>query len=550
MKKMNYRITVNITQKTMKLGFRGKLPDEMADQDIRLQAIFTQRQVERRFPMEVKVEETEVGPQIHADAQILLPYVFYNPPRHKVNIIFALWCGKEEIMLEDQPFPVQKELFARAEMTRKRNPFMFAVCTFCLPFLILKNYGREGKNWLRAAKHANETVYRLSGYNYSTRQQKTDYFASEYHKYASKTKVQPNQILFLSEREPEENGNLMLVRKWFEADPDIQVTEFVNTRTVDALKKKELRECARKCATSAVIILEDFYPQIHSIRKRRETQIVQLWHACGTFKTFGLSRMGKQGGAPQTSMNHRNYDFVSVSSEFIRGIYAEAFGISTGKIKAFGVPRTDFLFDWKYKKKTRETLYQKYPILKESRVILFAPTFRGDGNKDAFYPKDAFSVDDFMENMPEDVVLIIKNHPFVKEELPVDARWAERVMQLNGEEHINDLMLVSSLLITDYSSSIFEAALLELPMLFYAFDEQEYIHSRDFYFSYRKFVPGPVETDFEKMTERAGEMISGKIAIEKSQTDYEVFREAFLGALDGKSTERVCQYIRNDLMGI
>ena len=108
MRKINYRITVNITQKTMKLGFRAKMPDEMQGKRIRVQAVFTQRQVERRFPMEVVIEEGEVGDQIRADAEILLPYVFYSPPRHKVNVIFTLWCGAEEICLDDQPFPVQK----------------------------------------------------------------------------------------------------------------------------------------------------------------------------------------------------------------------------------------------------------------------------------------------------------------------------------------------------------------------------------------------------------------------------------------------------------
>ena len=61
MRKINYRITVNITQKTMKLGFRAKMPEEMEGKRIRVQAVFTQRQVERRFPMEVVIEEGEIA---------------------------------------------------------------------------------------------------------------------------------------------------------------------------------------------------------------------------------------------------------------------------------------------------------------------------------------------------------------------------------------------------------------------------------------------------------------------------------------------------------
>ena len=535
MRKINYRITVNITQKTMKLGFRAKMPDEMQGKRIRVQAIFTQRQVERRFPMEVVIEEGEVGDQIRADAEILLPYVFYSPPRHKVNVIFALWCGTEEICLDDQPFPVQKELFARAEIVRKRNLFKF-------------EGGFVGMSV--AAKRANETVYRISGYNYSARQQNTDYFASRYRKYVAKNKVKPNQILFLSEREPEEGGNLMLVKKWFEEnEPEVEITTFINTKTVDQLKKRELRDCAFKCATSAVIILEDFYPQLHSIQKRNETNIVQLWHACGAFKTFGLTRMGKRGGAPQTSMNHRNYDLVPVSSDTVRDIYAEAFGISPSKVQALGVPRTDRLFDWEYEEEKRAELYEKYPAFKDNRVILFAPTFRGDGNKDAYYPAEAFDVNQFMEKQPEDTVLILKNHPFVKQKFAVDDRWQSRVFDLSTEEHINDLMLISNLLITDYSSSVFEAAVLELPMLFYAFDEQEYIDSRDFYFDYEQFTPGPVVAEFEALCEQASIILEGTMS-ENEQADLKKFREIFLNTVDGCSTERICRKIKTNYINI
>ena len=85
MKKFNYRTTVNITDDLMHLGFRCKLPDEMQNKKIRLQAIFAQRQVDRRFPLEVRVEESENGPQILADAEIELPYVF----RQGVNCRFS-----------------------------------------------------------------------------------------------------------------------------------------------------------------------------------------------------------------------------------------------------------------------------------------------------------------------------------------------------------------------------------------------------------------------------------------------------------------------------
>ena len=573
MKKFNYRLTVNISQDLMQLGFRCKLPDEMQNKKIRVQAVFAQRQVDRRFPMEVRIEDGEAGAQILADAQIELPYVFRQSPRHKVTVTFVLWCGVQKWILDDQPFPVQKELFARPEQTGKRNILKFGCCTIALPFLIIRAWFKENKNFAKAVKKANDTVYRLSGYNYSPRQRNTDYFAAKYEQYISQNKtLNGNKVLFLSERLPEEGGNLQLIREKFENDPDIEVTEFINTHTVDALKKKELRQCAKKCAEARVIILEDFYPQLHRLNIRRETKIVQLWHACGAFKTFGLTRMGKPGGAPQSSMNHRNYDFVSVSSEVVRDIYAEAFAIPTSKVKALGVPRTDALFDWQRKMKKREELYEKYPFLRDQKIVLFAPTFRGDGNKDAYYPKDAFNLNAFMEKMPEDTACIVKHHPFVHQPLDIPEKWQNRVLDLTGKDHINDLLLITNLLITDYSSSIFEAALLEVPMLFYAFDEEEYMASRDFYFAYEEMVPGPVEHTFDGMTRKAARMVAGqwnpmeeekRLLYDQVQQEsakeetatflpltqrMEQFREAFLSALDGRSTERIAAYIKENYL--
>ncbi|MDO5146381.1 MAG: CDP-glycerol glycerophosphotransferase family protein [Eubacteriales bacterium] len=552
MKKFNYRTTVNINQNVMQLGFRCRMPDEMKGKKIRLQAVFSQRQVDRRFPVEVRIEERETGPQIMADADILLPYVFRQAPRHRVNVTFALWCGTEEWVLDEQPFPVAKELFARTEQSGNRNLLKFIGYTMALPFLLMKDYIAEGKDKEKAKKKTNESVYRASGYAYSPRQRNTDYFAIKYAQYSSGRKeMSGNKVLFLSERLPEEGGNLQRIKAVLEQCPDVEVTEFINTRTVDALKKKELKECARKCAEARVIVLEDFYPQLHQLKLRRETKVVQLWHACGAFKTFGLTRIGKPGGAPQSSMNHRNYDFVSVSSEKIRGIYAEAFGIPTNKVKALGVPRTDILFDWEYKKRAREALYAKYPEMRDSKIILFAPTFRGDGNKDAFYPAEAFDVNRFMDAMPEDVFCIVKHHPFVHQPVEIEACWSDRVMDLTGKDHINDLLLITDLLITDYSSSIFEAALLDVPMLFYAFDQEEYMASRDFYFDYDDVVPGPVEHNFRGMMKKAAQMVSGRWNPEKEERlpeKMQQFREAFLGALDGKSTERVAEYIKCEML--
>ena len=548
MKKIHYTTSVNIKDKVMKLNFRGQLTNESVGNKVRVQAIFTQRTVDRRFPMDVTIEGTDIGPLVLADANIELPYVFLTPPRRQVTVTFALWLGMEEMILDDHPFPVHKEMFSRPDMTSRKSFPVFLGMTLALPVILLGYYFGGDSNLQQAKKKANALVYRNSGIPYSPRQRNTDYFASCYAKEVKRNgEVGKNRVLFLSEREPDEKDNLLRVKKLFEQDQDVEVREFIKTRTVDNLSRRELAECARECALAKMIILEDFYPQLHSLTIRPETTIVQLWHACGAFKTFGYSHMDKPGGAPQSSMNHRNYDLVCVSSERVRSLYAEAFAVPCHKIKALGVPRTDDLFDPQYKETARREICKRYPLLSKGRVVLFAPTFRGEGNKDAYYPGDAFDVGRFMEAMPSDVILIIKNHPFVREPIFIPKEYADRVLDLTGKEHINDLMLLCDLLITDYSSCIFEAAILKLPMLFYAFDLSEYEETRDFYFDYEEMVPGPVEKNFGMLTRRARYILDqgdDSPADDRSAKQIETFREVFLSALDGHCTKKVYDYVR------
>jgi CDP-ribitol ribitolphosphotransferase len=108
----------------------------------------------------------------------------------------------------------------------------------------------------------------------------------------------------------------------------------------------------------------------------------------GAFKTVGYSRSGKTGGPDSISLTHRGYTGAIVSSESIRKNYAEAFNMDIEKVDALGIPRTDIFFDKKYETNIKKKLYEKYPKLKNKKVILFAPTFRGNGQKSAYYNFD------------------------------------------------------------------------------------------------------------------------------------------------------------------
>ena len=98
---------------------------------------------------------------------------------------------------------------------------------------------------------------------------------------------------------------------------------------------------------------------------------------------------------------------------------------------------------------------------------------------------------------------------------------------------------------TDYSSSIFEAALIDIPMIFYAFDLEEYLRERDLYFDFAEFVPGEIVEDLQTLISRMKEVL---ISPAKTSVD-DSFRQFFLGLLDGSSTRRTTDLIYDMLDG-
>lgn len=345
-----------------------------------------------------------------------------------------------------------------------------------------------------------------------------------------------NRVLFLSDSRANMNGNFEFVYKELIARGGFDIKSILKPSIDAKWNIVEKFKFLYYVATSKYIILDDFYPKIYEFKLRKDVELIQLWHACGAFKTFGFSRLGKAGGPKLRSKNHRNYTRAIVSSENIRKHYAEGFGISVNKVVATGVPRTDIFFDEKYATEITNKIKGKYPILQNKKVIMFAPTFRGNGQKTAYYDFDKFDIDMLYNNLKEEYVIIMKIHPFVKNIPKIDEKYSDFIIDLSKEREINDLLFVSDILITDYSSVCFEFALLNRPMIFFAYDMNSYIGKRDFYYPYEGFVPG-------KIAKTTKDIVN---IINKNQFDLaklESFRNRFFTHLDGKSTQRVVDMI-------
>ncbi len=299
-------------------------------------------------------------------------------------------------------------------------------------------------------------------------------------------------------------------------------------------KPLEMIRFAYYLGSSDIILIDDYYPIIYKVDYPKTTKVLQVWHACGAFKSLGFERLGKPGAPPFNTRVHKCYTHVPVSSEHSAKHHAEGFAISEDKFYPVGIPRTDIFFDEQYKKDTREKMFAEFPECQgRNKVYLYAPTFRGDNALNARFPFDKFDLDrwgEFLEQ--EDSALIIKLHPFVKERVEIPEKYRDRIVDATDYREVNDILFIIDVLITDYSSIIYETSLLRKPMLFFAFDRRHYEATRDFYEPYDELVPGKIVYDFDEL-----------LTAMKNE-DYEYHKmDAFVKKnfkyTDGKSTDRV-----------
>ena len=247
------------------------------------------------------------------------------------------------------------------------------------------------------------------------------------------------------------------------------------------------------------IVIDKDQPVLHRVSGSRH-RIIQLWHASGAIKTVGYSRIGTPHGPNPWSSVHKNYRFAIVSGEHDVPLYAEAFGIPEARVVPTGIPRMDPFFDARAREKGRRAALAALPAARDRMVILFAPTFRGL-LKEATYDLDVLDYARLHALCLEmDAVFVIRLHPQVRRPLGIPGPFADRLLDGSAAVlHTSDLLFATDLLITDYSSIVFEYSTLGRPMLFFAYDLADYKAERDVYVPYEAFVPGRIVRTFDEL---------------------------------------------------
>lgn len=288
-------------------------------------------------------------------------------------------------------------------------------------------------------------------------------------------------------------------------------------------------------ATANFIILDAHYFPLYVIKTKKKTVVIQVWHASGGFKKVGYSVLDRNFGISKKDLEispiHTNYTYCLMGSQYNAKFYAEAFNVGMDKfVTNIGIPRTDVFFNEELKSMLPEKVCNMYNLPKDKQIILYAPTFRGEHKTDAYFKDDLdFSV--MKENIGEKYIILLKLHPWITEKYKINDDLKGFLFDVSDYPDINELMMISDIMITDYSSAIFEYSLLERPMMFFASDYYDYIDERGFYIDFHKDLPGKVYTDTISM---AMDIKNGNFEMDKVKD----FKNQTFEVADGKASER------------
>lgn len=223
--------------------------------------------------------------------------------------------------------------------------------------------------------------------------------------------------------------------------------------------------------------------------------IINLWHGVPLKKIALLDpNLKKAARIYFKKIFSENYTCILTTSHELIPLMARSFAVSEDKIKVWGQPRNDGLFQ---KNDCREILGQLFPDLPEyTKTVLYAPTFR-DYRQVQLFPFKDFDQKQLEAFLDEkNMLLFIRTH--VAEQGSAAPYLGKRIRFLGNEqaEDVTGILNIFDCLITDYSSIYIDYLLTDKPMIFLPYDRQQYLDGRGMNFDYDDVTPGPKPETF------------------------------------------------------
>ena len=199
-----------------------------------------------------------------------------------------------------------------------------------------------------------------------------------------------------------------------------------------------------------------------------------------------------------------------------------------------GYPKNDILCN--YSEMYRKELRAKFNISPNTKLILYAPTFRGTSYADMKSPVDFKKWESILGR---EFVVFFRAHPAVANATTIDSSTGF-VYDMSTYSDNAELMIASDILISDYSGIFFEYAVMKKPMFCYAYDYEEYIKIRKLYFDIRKMIPGGMMSEEELLETIKNGQYSG------FESQWKKFRDDYVSEY-GRATELCLNKIAEEI---
>lgn len=254
-------------------------------------------------------------------------------------------------------------------------------------------------------------------------------------------------------------------------------------------------------ARSKYFINNGNFPDVYT--KKKGTYHIQTWHGTPLKKLgFDISPNSpsyKENTSNDLMKRNSRWDLAISPNTFTSEVYKSAFKYKN-KIIESGYPRNDIFYQENNKKII--DIKSKLGIKSNKKVILYAPTWRDydfHNNKQTEPFQFKFDIERFIENFGDEYVLLIRLH--YRDALRAQiSKYEGLVINVSNYDDIKYLYLISDILITDYSSVMFDFANSNKPIIFFAYDIVRYSSDlRGFYFNFRENAPGPIVTTEQEL---------------------------------------------------
>lgn len=315
-----------------------------------------------------------------------------------------------------------------------------------------------------------------------------------------------------------------------------------NTKVISVKGKKYVQAMAKAKYWIFNYKIPDYiYP-------KKEQIFVQCWHGTPLkrlgcdLQHFDNALNTIEGMKKRYNEETKKFSYFLSPSKFASEKFISIWNMKENKkqdcVLELGYPRNDYLYN--YTDNDVKTIKSKLGIENcTKKILLYAPTYRDNQHTSGigYTYKTEVDFDKLKKELSNEYIILFRSHWLVANLFDFE-KYKNFIYNVSDYDDIDELYVVSDLLITDYSSVFFDYANLKRPILFYMYDLEEYRDNiRGFYLDIED-LPGPILKTEEELIENI-KTISEDFYNEK----YKKFNDKFNYLDDGQASKRVVDKI-------